>query len=149
MVTVASGRGLRNGSFAGTVPRVSLQRLLWMLVAVAVIAANGIGQDSAAADGPSAAALAAFLGCSAIKPRPDSAARETVACKEGGFDVTVMTFDDNAQRDAWVNDQKIVVVSSGFAGIPAALVAGDRWAVETGDVPAADRLHAVAGGWRV
>ncbi|MFG2045101.1 hypothetical protein [Dactylosporangium sp. NPDC048998] len=122
-----------------------------MLVAVAVIAANGIAasRDSAAADAPSAAALAAFLGCSAAQPRPYSGARETVACKEGGFDVTVMTFDDNAQRDAWVNDERVIVVSSGFAGIPAALVAGDRWAVETGDVPAAERLHAVAGGWRV
>ncbi|HTJ37598.1 MAG TPA: hypothetical protein VL738_30575 [Dactylosporangium sp.] len=130
---------------------MSLQRLLWMLVAVAVIAANGIGvsRDSAGADAPSAAALAAFFGCSTAKPRPYSGARETVACKEGGFDVRVMTFDDNAQRDAWVNDEKVVVVSSGFAGVPAALVAGDRWAVETGDVPAAERLHAVAGGWRV
>ncbi|MEV6926052.1 hypothetical protein AB0M46_16365 [Dactylosporangium sp. NPDC051485] len=130
---------------------MSLQRLLWMLVAVAVITANSIAanRDSAAADAPSAAALAAFFGCSAAKPRPYSGARETVACKEDGFDVTVMTFNDNTQRDAWVNSEKLVVASAGFMGVSAALISGDRWAVATGDVPTAERLHAVAGGWRV
>jgi hypothetical protein len=122
-----------------------------MLVAVAVIAAYGIGvgRDSAAADAPSAAALAAFLGCTATEPKHYSGVRETVACNEGGFDVEVMTFDDNTQRDAWVESERVLVVVSGFAGVSAALVAGDRWAVKTSDVHAAERLHAVAGGWRV
>ncbi|MGI5177213.1 hypothetical protein ACQEVZ_12850 [Dactylosporangium sp. CA-152071] len=130
---------------------MSFQRYLWTLVAVAVIAAYGIasGRESDAADAPSATALAAFLGCPPAEPKHATGTRETVACEEGGFDVTVVTFDDNAQRDAWVESERLTVIASGFAGLPAALVAGDRWAVTTGDVPAADRLHAVAGGWRV
>ena len=131
--------------------RVSFQRFLWTLVAVAVIAAHGIasGRESDAADLPSAATLAAFLGCPPTEPKHASGTREKIACEEGGFDVTVVTFDDDAQRDAWVESERLTVISDGFVGLPSALVSGDHWAVRTSDVAAADRLHSVAGGWRV
>jgi hypothetical protein len=127
---------------------VSLQRLLWGLVAVVVVAAGGVGMGRAevADEGPSAASLAAFLGCPPTEAKHRTGLKETVVCTADGFDVTAVTFDDNAQRDAWVNGQKVAVVL-GFDG--AALVAGDRWAVKTGDAVKADRLYALAGGWRV
>ncbi|MFF5232510.1 hypothetical protein [Dactylosporangium sp. NPDC000521] len=130
---------------------MSFQRFLWSLVAVAVIAAYGIasGRESDAADVPSAATLATFLGCPPSEPKHSSGTREKVVCEEDGFDVTVATFDDDAQRDAWVESERLTVIADGFAGLPAALVSGDHWAVRTSDVAAADRLHAVAGGWRV
>ncbi|WP_432988457.1 hypothetical protein [Dactylosporangium sp. CA-233914] len=129
---------------------MKIHPLGWSLTGVALIAGFGVATGSGPADPPFAVDVARLAGCTGGQARlGERGVRETVTCTEDGFDVTAVTFDDNAQRDAWVEDLRVVVVTSGLAGFPDALVAGDRWAVRTGDADRADALVRVARGWRV
>ncbi|GLL04601.1 hypothetical protein GCM10017581_063480 [Dactylosporangium matsuzakiense] len=130
---------------------VSFQRLLGLLTAVALIAAYaiGAGRDSSGRP-PSAATVARLAGCAITETKPShNGARETVTCTDGRLDVAAYTFDDNGTRDAWVDEERGVFIVAGFNGHGGALVAGDRWVVETTDAEAAERLHTMAGGWAV
>ncbi|MFI5915124.1 hypothetical protein [Dactylosporangium sp. NPDC051541] len=130
---------------------MSLRPLLVLLAAVALITAYGIGFGGGPAGRPpSAAAVARLAGCAGVEPKPShGGARETVTCGDGGLDVAAYTFDDNGKRDAWVDAERDVFLVAGFNGHGGALVTGDRWVVETTDAEAAERLHTLAGGWRV
>jgi hypothetical protein len=135
------------------VPGVSFQRFLWSLAALAVLTIYAIRMDgdSGAGEPPSAVALAARLGCTAAPKPTHRGVREIVACADAGdgYGVTVATFEDNVQRNAWVDEERTLVVVSGLSGTPRALVAGDRWAAETGDAAAVEQLRTLANGWSV
>lgn len=105
------------------------------------------GEDAA----PSAADVAAMAGCGGVDRRTSGAGvRETVRCGTGGgHTVTVVSFEDNDRRDAWVDVVRKEVVVGGMLGRSEALIAGDLWAVRTDDGAAADRMLTAAHGWRV
>ncbi|WP_433063709.1 hypothetical protein [Dactylosporangium sp. CS-033363] len=129
---------------------MSLLRLFWSLAAVAAITAYAIGADHAATGAPpSAAKLAALAGCPDPAPLHATGAYEALGCKESGYDVVVVTFEDNAQRDRWFDEQRTTIFMAQMQGLPAAVVAGDRWGILTDDVDRATELKAVANGWWV
>jgi hypothetical protein len=131
---------------------VKLTGLLWLLVGVALVTAFGVavGNEPAAAAVPSVIEVARVAGCTTVdRTSAGTGMRERVTCRAAGFDVTAVTFDDNAQRDVWVDEARLEVVVHGMTGVPDGVVAGDRWAARTADPAAYDRLVTVARGWRV
>ncbi|WP_433222284.1 hypothetical protein ACQP00_23045 [Dactylosporangium sp. CS-047395] len=127
-----------------------LQRLLWSLVAIAAITAYAIGADHASTGAPpSATRLATLAGCPDPVPVRVTGAYEALGCKESGYDVVVVTFETNTQRDHWFDEQRPLMFMAQMQGLSGALVAGDRWGILTDDVERATELKAVANGWWV
>ncbi|MET7402999.1 hypothetical protein ABZS66_56920 [Dactylosporangium sp. NPDC005572] len=121
-------------------------------LAIGVLLAAGFAGAALGGDAPapSAADLAGKVGCREVHTgNATGGEREVATCRVGGRDVTVVTFDDNARRDEWVRDAQVDVVTLGLFGLPEALVYGDRWAVRTDDLAAADRFAVAVHGWRV
>ncbi|GGM55383.1 hypothetical protein ACFFX1_19770 [Dactylosporangium sucinum] len=120
------------------------------LLLAAGLSGAALGRGAAPAGPPAAVDLAGRVGCTgAHAGNPTGGERELVMCRIGDRDVTVVTFGDNTGRDDWLGDARAEVVTLGLFGAPEALVYGDRWAVRTADLAAADRFAAALHGWRV
>ncbi|WP_238017301.1 hypothetical protein KZZ52_25410 [Dactylosporangium sp. AC04546] len=126
---------------------VRTEALVVGVLLAAGFAGAALGGDPPA---PSAADLAGKVGCRDVHAgNATGGERELATCRIGARDVTVVTFDDNARRDDWLGDAQLNVVTLGLFGLPEALVYGDRWAVRTDDLAAADRFVVALHGWWV
>ncbi|MER7279331.1 hypothetical protein ABT369_33315 [Dactylosporangium sp. NPDC000244] len=119
-----------------------------LAIAGAVLAAGLGGWAVAGLTGadapPTAERLAAALLCTAAdRIHSDAGVHDTVACRRERYHGTVVTFDDNRQRDDWVTRMHRPFVS----GSGQLLLSGDRWAVQTDDFTGARHLLLEVKGW--